>query len=150
MNVIKVKGYTLIEIMIVVAILGVIAAIAFPNFAAHGQRAKRADATEALLSGAALQERWFIQNRQYVTATASLDDVGGDESKEGFYSLTVSNVVGGTTCTNSECYTLTATPVAGKSQANDSDCQRFTVDNLGRKQAFNATSGGTETTDLCW
>ena len=56
------KGFTLIELMIVVAIAGVIASIALPSYAEMMRKAKRSDAKVELLRIAQLQENFFVQN----------------------------------------------------------------------------------------
>ena len=137
------SGYTLVELMIVVTIVAVLGAIAYPNYIEHVQKSKRADAKDTLLSMAARQERWFLQNQRY---SGDIDSLGGNLSPEEYYTMSVAT----TDCDGGDgtaCFTITAT--ARDTQANDLDCARFTLDNYGRKAAFNS-GGGADSDDLCW
>lgn len=137
-------GFTLIEVMIVVAILGILAAIAYSSYSSSVEKSRRSDGKEALSSAAALQERMYIQNNQY---SADIDDIGGADTRDGYYALAVvTNSMSGTTCDSGTCFTITAT--AQLAQLADETCRTLTVDNLGRR--FSADSGGTDTTATCW
>ena len=61
----KQLGFTLIELMIAVAIVGIIAAVAVPNYTEYVKRASRAEAAAALLDTANKQEQFFVDNREY-------------------------------------------------------------------------------------
>lgn len=138
------KGFTLIEVMIVIAIVGILAAIAYGSYQDSVEKSRRSDGKEALTSAAALQERMYIQNNQY---SSDIDDLGGSSSREGYYALSVVNdSMSGTTCDAGNCFTITAT--AQGAQANDEDCVAMTVDNLGRK--FSENSSSTDSSDICW
>lgn len=63
------NGFTLIELMIVVAIVGILASIAYPSYVAHVQRSHRVDAERALLENAQILERYYTQNNTYVGAS---------------------------------------------------------------------------------
>jgi len=63
----KMRGVTLLELMIVVVIIGILAAIAYPNYRQYAARAKRTEARAALLKIAANQERFYLQNNTYTT-----------------------------------------------------------------------------------
>jgi len=151
------KGFTLIELIITVGILGLLAAIAIPSYQDQIRKARRADATDALLDCAAVQARNFSTSSppRYLT-NADLGGAGGVGlcnglvSKEGFYTLTVNNAA----CpgANPWCFTITATPVAGGAQANDGICASMTVDHRGNKAATNNADpdAGDDTTAICW
>lgn len=68
----KRKGFTLIELMIVVAIIGILAAIAIPQFASYRQRAQDSAAQSALKNLATAQEDYYVQNETYAQALGSL------------------------------------------------------------------------------
>lgn len=143
MKITKQNGFTLIEIMIVVAIIGILASISYNSFLGSALKAKRTDGKESLLKYAAKQEQWYLQHNQY---TPTIADLGGSSSQDGYYLLSVTNTLGGSACDGATCYTLTAT--AAEAQRSDTDCMAFTIDNLGRKKAQN--SSGTDTSDTCW
>ena len=137
-------GFSLIELMIVVAIAGILAAIAFPSYNNYVLRGKRAEGRNALLDLAARQERFYSDNNQYTgtlgTGGLNYSDPSSCSSDSGVqtetckYTLAVSGVSG----TNQE-FTITATPVS-----TDEACGNLSIDQAGQK----ATSAGT--TAECW
>ncbi len=68
----KMAGVTLMELMIVVVIIGILAAIAYPNYRQYAARAKRNEAKAELLNIATLQERFYLQNNSYTTDMTNL------------------------------------------------------------------------------
>ncbi len=114
------KGFTLIELMIVVVVVAVLAAIAIPAYQNYVERARRADAKSALLAVQLAQEKYRANNPTYGT----LAQIGaGSESPDQYYNIAVT-VNGGTPST----YTATATPTGA--QAGDS-CGVFAVNQDG-------------------
>jgi type IV pilus assembly protein PilE len=111
------KGFTLIEMMIVVVIVAVLATIAFPSYQNYVRKARRSDAFDSLLYIQNLQEKWRANHTTYGT----MANIGASaNSNEQFYTLAIA----GNTAT---AYTATATAAAGTSQASDTGCTALTI-----------------------
>lgn len=118
-------GFTIIELMLVVAVAGVLALVAYPSFMDSVRKGRRSEAVAALAQVQQSQERWRSNKNSYADnakLTVDLPDGLGlkASTSSGLYTLNIdaADAIG---------YTATATAVAGKSQANDSPCQRFRV-----------------------
>jgi type IV pilus assembly protein PilE len=85
----KSKGFTLIEIMIVVAILGILAALAIPLYSGYTNRAKRVEAEEQLMALAAIEEDYFNSFRKYVNDTETIEKYYGGKLEGDHYKITV-------------------------------------------------------------
>jgi type IV pilus assembly protein PilE len=140
------RGFTLIELMIVVALIAILAAIAYPSYEDYVMRATRTEAKNRLMQVASEQEKFFSTFNRYAgsidgarttdPATSGLnisastqDLVGGspDPDDQAYYTIAVA-------LTNGNLgYTLTATPV-GSQQTRDR-CGEMTLDHLGNKAA---------------
>jgi type IV pilus assembly protein PilE len=107
------RAFTLIELMVGVAVVGILLAVAVPGFQSQMQKSRRVDAMNALATAQQAQERWRGNNISYAASLATLGL--GAATADGYYTLAVS----GASATG---YTLTATAVAGKSQARDTAC----------------------------
>ena len=133
------KGFTLIEVMIVVVIISILAAIAYPAYQDSVRKARRADAKSSLLEIAQILERCYTEFNAYnnlaCTNAVSAGPTVNLTSTDGYYTI-VSNS-GAETLTNNT-YTLTATPNALGGQNLDTRCATFTLDNTGAKNATNA------------
>ena len=83
------KGFTLIELMVTVAIMGIIAIIAIPSYMDYMERARRADGYEALTSMVQSQERFYLNRYTYTTSFSALGygTSGSVASSEGYYSM---------------------------------------------------------------
>lgn len=125
----RMRGVTLLELMAVVAIIGILAAIAVPSYRGYVMRAQRTDAMSALLRIAAAQEKFYLQNNQYADG---LDDLGIPGTENGWYDVVINN----TNVTRD--FTVTATAASGGAQANDSHCASFSLTSTGVKTATNA------------
>ena len=113
-------GVTLIELMIVVVIIGILAAVALPAYRNYVVRADRAEATSALMQIAAAQERWYLQNNTY---TANLADLGFEASTpNGRYALSIPA---------GDATRFQARADAAGSQADDDECPVFAIDESG-------------------
>ncbi len=120
------KGFTLIELMIVVAIVGILAAIAYPSYNNSLIKGSRAAAKSYLLEVAQKQQQFLLDNRAYGTK-AELEASGLAAPKDftNFYTLAVAPDAG-----PPPSFTATATPIAGKRQKDDGWLE---VNNTGSK-----------------
>ena len=127
------RGFTLLELMIVVAIVAILAAIAYPSYQNYVLRTRRADGKEFMMRVAAAQERYYTNLNRYADmATLGL----GTSSEKNYYTVSVA------LANSDQTYTLTATPSGV--QAPD-QCANLTLTNSGAK-GFS----GAETNGKCW
>ena len=131
------SGFSLVEMMIVVAIVCILAAFALPSYRQHVIRSQRTDATSALLRVAANQEKFYIQNNRYGTYV----ELNSPTTEHGWYAIAVPAADGTT-------FRATATVVDGGAQDGDPACAVFTVNADGQHTATNPD--GDDSTDACW
>lgn len=147
----KQKGFTLIELMIVVVIVAILAAIAIPSYQSHIEKTRRADAKEALTRIAAAQERYFFTNNSYGSAfdLGLVPDAGTAlSSNDGHYTILV--IANTAACGGAPCFVLQANPVVGGAQANDETCGRFELTHVGQKRANKKGDTSVNTVEECW
>ena len=141
------RGFTLIELMIVLVVIAVLGSIAVPTYRQYVLRSHRVEATAALLNIAAKQEKYYLACNTYTedmtgpVDASDCDDRGlgvadggaadGVQTDNGWFTITADADV--------DSFSLTATAIGP--QAEDSDCSTFTIDFDGTKSA---------TSDKCW
>ena len=128
----KQNGFTLIELMIVVAIIGILTSVAYPSYVKYIQKSKRSEAQVALLSMATAMEQWRVENNNDYTGVAT-SDIATSSAKNYTFSLS----------SDKTTYTLTAIPV---SPQDDDDCGVLSLDSKGTKGAKKATADVAD----CW
>lgn len=133
----KQRGFTLIELMIVVVIIGILAAIGYPSYRNYVLRSNRTEGYAALTDAATRQERFFSNNNSY---TADMTNLNFDANpyitnQNQFYSVAVDAPTAG--CPIASCFSITAT--AQGRQADDTGCPTLTLN-----------SQGTRTPADCW
>ncbi|AFU98915.1 type IV pilin protein [Simiduia agarivorans] len=146
------SGFTLIELMMVVAVVAVLVAVAIPAYNDQVTKARRSDAKTSIMELVSRQERFYTQYLSYTktlvgpngcSGTACGLNMASDKSTEGFYTLSVTTSPNGCApATNSLCrgFEITATPVA-----TDEKCKTLTINHIGVQKAT-----GTESADYCW
>jgi len=135
------SGFTLIELMITVAIVAILAAIAYPAYTEQVAKSRRAEAKAMLMQVMGAQERFYSLNSTYTTSlttTLGYPDAGSGavSSEEDHYRITAAACGGGI----GECVQLTAAP-----QIADARCGSLTLDSTGVRG-----ESGTSTVQECW
>lgn len=118
------RGVTLVELMIVVAIIGALAAIGYPSYANHVIKSNRTAAQAHLLDLAQREQQYLADNRAYAATVGALGMTTPD-AVSSKYTITISAEAG-----PPPSFTVTATPVAGNPQASDGV---LTINNAGTK-----------------
>jgi len=145
----KSQGFTLIELIVVVAIIGILVAVSLPAYRRSTQKANRADAKITLTRLATLEERYYFRENNYtgnfadiISGATANQPVNSDSA---YYSIAVA-VTGGAAATG---WTMTATGQG--TQALDTDCKTFTLTSLGAKTATNSSNATSAAINKeCW
>lgn len=116
------RGFTLIELLVVIVVVTILASIAFPTYEELVKRARRSEARAALNNAAALQEKFYMDNKSYASSMGGIRMKATTEN--GYYVLSVPS-------SNTFGYTIRAT--ARLAQAKDSTCATMQVTQLGGK-----------------
>jgi type IV pilus assembly protein PilE len=140
------RGFTLIELMIVVAVVGVLALIAYPSFQDSVRKSRRADAMVGLMRWQQLQERFRGNQPAYASVAASMPGAPANDSPEGHYTLSIDAASPGG-------YTLSATAKSSSPQFADTKCRKLTVTMANgaiTTTSFDASNADTTGTARCW
>ena len=148
-------GFTIIELMIVVAIIGLLAGIGVPSYKEYVNKGKRAEGKAALTAAAARLERYYSLNNCYPSsscgspaatdsvsalAAAGVQGFSGENSTKAYYNISLTFVA--------QTFTITAAP---KSPYTDAKCGNLTLSNTGRKWTqSNGTTDDVSRVDGCW
>lgn len=133
----KMSGFTLIELMIVLVIVGILISVGYPGYQEYLRRAKRAEARAALMDGAAKMERGYSNANRYPETIGDANIAGTTESGDHTIAVTVTDVGG----REDQAYTLTATA----SGYVDAKCATLTLTNAGTRGQT-----GTGDNEVCW
>ncbi|MCD4500417.1 type IV pilin protein [Chromobacterium vaccinii] len=132
------RGLTLVELMITLAIVAILGTIAYPMYTGYAQRSRRSDAWQALSTAQAQMEQCYSQYFAYNNASCAVTTA----SPSGYYQVQIAS------STSASAYTLTATPTSPGLQTADTSCSSFSVSNGGIRSALN--SQGADSSSTCW
>jgi type IV pilus assembly protein PilE len=140
------RGFTLLELLVTLAIVAILAALAWPGYGAIIQRAQRNDARLALMTIQHAEEVHYQRFNAYTEALTLSGASGGlgldDHSDNGSYALSVS------TSDDGQHYSAMARTTAQGRQAADRACASFLIDETGQRAATDAS--GADNTEACW
>lgn len=142
------KGFSLTELLVALAILALLAAAAVPLWQRQVERARRLDATDALMRIAVLQERFHFENGRYAGAAelgaAPPAGLGVTGTERGYYELRLEALEGDLLAG----FLVTAAADPDGPQAGDEQCSVLALDSTGRRSA--ETAGGEDSSTACW
>lgn len=142
----RARGFTLIELMVVVVIAGILAAIAYPSYTSFVQRSRRADAMAVLTAIVQAQERYRSNSTAYASTTKDLNVTVDRITK--YYQVTLAGVGDPPSFTTG--YLATATVISGSAQANDTNCTNISAQLQGSILAYTSTDvNGSDSTSSC-
>ncbi len=141
-------GFTLTELMITVAVVAIIAAVAYPTYLDQVRKARRVEGKSLLLEAQGKQERFFTEQNSYALNMTALGyAVNSVATEDGWYNISIANAspLGCAPGTITACTGFTLSAAPQKDQVNDAACGTLGVNNFGQK-----TISGTSTVQDCW
>jgi len=139
----KVRGVTLVELMIVIAVIGTLAAIAIPSYRRYLIRSQRSEAKISLMQLQTAEEKFYLQNNAYTNNVTAAPPTGlglQATSETGKYNIAIT-----TFPADAQSYTATASPRSGGGQTDDTQCVNFTINERGTRGV-----SGPSGTQFCW
>jgi len=129
----KKNGFTLIELLITIAIIAILAGVAYPSYMQHVLKSKRSEAQSALLDLANRQEMYYLDHHKYALNLNTELGLSGNPfiTDNGYYSIATSSA------TATADFTLTATAIG--TQAADSECATLSINHQQTKSASNTS-----------
>jgi type IV pilus assembly protein PilE len=133
------KGFTLIELMVVILIVGILSSIAYPSYLNYVKKSRRAEAQSTLIDLVSRQEMYYLDHHEYASSLNSDLGLSADPliTVNGYYSIKTSSAI-----STAVGFTLTATAIG--QQSDDSDCATLSINEAYEKTATNANSTN------CW
>ncbi len=113
------RGFTLIELMIVVIIVAILTAVAIPSYFAQVQKSRRSEAKAALTQIATMEQQFRTEQNRFTTDLTDLGlvNAGWNDTENEYYEVSVAGATGG--CPIATCFALQVRPKAGSPQADD-------------------------------
>lgn len=141
------RGFTLIEVLTAMVVVGILAAIAIPSWRSHLLKARRSDARSALVALQKAQDQYFGRHARYAgSAQLTSPSPGGlgaaETSPQGYYRIALETSADGL------AYRAVARAESGEGQTDDSRCEEFSLDHNGQRRARDA--GGADRSQDCW
>jgi type IV pilus assembly protein PilE len=134
----RLRGFTLVELMITVGIVAILAAIAIPSYQSFVRQSNRTDATRTMALDAQALQRCYSQNFSYLAAGCNIV-AGTVNSPNNYYSINIA-------IPSATQYTLTATPQGG--QVGDTQCATIVLQSTGQQTAQDTSMN--DTSKACW